>query len=209
MVAEPSVAEPTRDPGSFRDPSGAVFHLDGRVLRYLNPAGAEDFNALATSGLLEALIDRGALIPTRQLDPTEVPVPSGFNPALVLEHDRVPFISYAYEWPFELLRTAALQYLESLRLCLDHGFILKDATPFNTQFLGSHPTMIDVSSFEVYRPGRPWAGYAQFCRTFLNPLMLQSLAGIPYQRWLRSSICVPTGSITPRIPRLISPNRVD
>ena len=31
---------------------------------------------------------------------------------LVLEHDRIPFISYPYEWTFEMLRDAAVLHLE-------------------------------------------------------------------------------------------------
>lgn len=188
MIAQPVFPKPARDPGSFRDPAGAVFHVGHRVLRYLNAQGADDFTALADSGLLESLIGRGSLVPTRVLPASEIPPVDGSKPALVLEHDRVPFISYAYEWPFELLRSAALQYLDTMRTSLDSGFILKDATSFNTQFFGARPSMIDISSFEPYVPGRPWAGYSQFCRMFLNPLLLQSKAGIPFQRWLRSSI---------------------
>ena len=33
---------------------------------------------------------------------------------------------------------------------------------------------IDVGSFEPLREGDPWAGYRQFCQTFLFPLMLQA-----------------------------------
>lgn len=188
MVAQTIADDPIRDPGSFRDPAGGVFHFEGRILRYLSASGASDFTALDNSGLLGELIDRGDLIPTRQLQRSEAPTLQSFDADTVVEHERVPFISYAYEWPFELLRGAALQYLEALRLSLSYGFILKDATTFNTQFLGSRPVMIDVSSFEPYQPGQPWAGYAQFCRMFLNPLLLQSKAGIPFQQSLRSSI---------------------
>jgi hypothetical protein len=31
-------------------------------------------------------------------------------------------------------------------------------------------------------------GYAQFCRTFLNPLLLQPLTGVSFQMWMRSSL---------------------
>jgi hypothetical protein len=180
---------PVRNPGSFRDPAGGVYHYRDRVFRYLTDEGAREFRELANSGLLKQLADSGAVIPTRELaggEATEL----GLDPSipLILEHEPIPFISYMYEWPFELLQTAALQYLTALRLSVEHGFILKDATAFNTQFRGSAPTMIDVASFEPHSPGRPWAGYAQFCRMFLNPLLLHSLTGEPYHHALRSSI---------------------
>lgn len=180
---------PVRDTGSFRDPAGGVYHYRDRIFRFLTNDGAREFRELAASGLLHELIDSGAVIPTRELASGEA-TELGLDPSipLILEHDQIPFISYNYEWPFELLQSAALQYLQSLRVAFQHGFVLKDATAFNTQFIGSAPVMIDVTSFEPYVPGRPWAGYAQFCRMFLNPLLLQSLTGEPYQRWLRSSI---------------------
>ncbi len=189
MPAFVPTAPLSRDPGSFRDPAGGVYHHDGRVFRYLTDRGAADFQSLEASGLLHTLIDQRVLVETTEVSVEQLPVDATSEPpALILEHERVPFISYSYEWPFELLRSAALQYLDVLRLSLDHGFVLKDATSFNTQFFGSRPVMIDVSSFEPYEAGRPWAGYAQFCRMFLNPLLLQSLVGLPYQSWLRASI---------------------
>jgi ribosomal protein L11 methylase PrmA len=177
-----------RDPGSFRDPAGAVHHLDGRVLRvFRDEAGAERFRAVQASGLLERLVASRALVATRVVD--DAAVRSEFpDAALVVEHERIPFISYPYEWPFELLRSAALQYLETLRAALDHGFLVKDATAYNTQFRGVAPTLIDVASFEPYVADQPWYSYSQFCSMFLAPLMLQGLAGLPFQAWLRSSL---------------------
>ena len=188
MVARSSSSQPIRDPGSFRDPAGGEHPTGDRVLRYLNSRGAADFAEFSNSGLFDALVGDGSLIPTRQIGSSEIPRIEDVDAVTVLEHERIPFISYAYEWPLESLQSAALQYLSTLRTSLDHGFILKDATTFNTQFRGDRPTMIDVSSFERYQPGQPWAGYSQFCRMFLNPLWLQSAAGIPYQQSLRSSI---------------------
>ena len=194
--------EPVRNPGSFRDPGGGVYHHHGRVFRYLTVQGLADYRALADSGLLQILIDQGAVIPTSELaaeDAHQLGLDS--SQQLIREHEPIPFVSYMYEWSFELLQAGALQYLAALRLAIQHDFILKDATAFNTQFRGSVPTMIDVSSFEPHIPGRPWAGYAQFCRMFLNPLLLQSLVGEPYQRWLRSSIeGIPPAQLSPRLP---------
>ena len=108
--------------------------------------------------------------------------------ALFVEHPRLPFVSYCYEWPFEMLKAAALLYLDVLLIALDSGYILKDASPYNVQFRGPRPLLIDVSSFAEHQPGQPWAGYNQFCRLFLNPLLLQSLTGVRFQSWLRGSL---------------------
>ena len=87
-----------------------------------------------------------------------------------------------------MLKEAALLQLELTERALDHGLILKDASPYNVQFRGSRPVFIDVSSFERLREGEPWVGYRQFCMLFLYPLMLQGYKGVDFQPLLRGSI---------------------
>ena len=134
------------DPGSFRDPSGVVLHDGQRVLRALQEPAASVIGQLFASGLLPSMIERGAVVGTRMLARDEERALYAALPeaALILEHERVPFISYADEWPFEALRAAALCTLEVLSDALDHGYVLKDATPFNVQFAGVTPRIIDV-----------------------------------------------------------------
>jgi hypothetical protein len=108
--------------------------------------------------------------------------------AAVLRHEPIPFVSYPYEWPFSMLKDAALLELELLRRALDEGLTLKDASPYNVQWRGSKPVFIDVGSFERLREGEPWAGYRQFCTLFLYPLLLQALRGVDYRPLLRGSL---------------------
>src|SRR4029078_10895774 len=90
----------------------------------------------------------------------------------VLEHDRVPFISYPYEWPFGMLQDAALLQLELLEAALDEDVVLKDASPYNVQWVRGKPVFIDVLSFERLEPGAPWVGYRPVCQLFLFPPLL-------------------------------------
>ena len=106
----------------------------------------------------------------------------------MLRHERVPFVSYPYEWPFSMLRDAALLQLELNRRALRAELALKDATPYNVQWRGTQPVFIDVGSFERLRPGEPWVGYRQFCMQFLYPLMLQAYKDLPYHAALRGSL---------------------
>jgi SAM-dependent methyltransferase len=171
------------EPGSFRDPDSRVFTADGRVLRLLSEQGLADWRALAASGLLEEL----AVVGTREVE-EEVPEALHGGVAAVLEHDRIPFVSYPYEWTFAMLKDAALLQLELLRRGIEKGLILKDSSPYNVQFRGARPVFIDVGSFEQLREGEPWAGYRQFCMLFLYPLLLQAWKGVPFQPWLRGSL---------------------
>ena len=187
----PNLAAQTlqRDGGSFRDPDGFVFRQGDRVFRAVLPAAAKRWREFAASGLATELERAELMVATAEVDPTpflaELELPAG---SLVLEHERVPFISYPYEWSFDMLRDAALLELEILERCLRHGWILKDATAYNVQFLGARARFIDVLSFAPVQTGEPWAGYSQFCRLLLYPLMLEAYLHVPFQFWLRSEL---------------------
>lgn len=178
-----------RHPASFRDPASGVILAGNSVYRYFTGDGREDFAALVDSGLLPSLVQRGWVIDAVQADGPASVFPHHIPEAAVLvEHPRLPFISYPYEWPFEMLRDAAILQLDVLLASLEAGLSLKDATPYNVQFQGAKPLFIDLGSFQRYQEGAPWAGYSQFCRLFLNPLLLTSLTGVPFQPWLRGSL---------------------
>ena len=173
------------EPGSFRDPESRVFYAGDEVYRALSADGLSDFEALAATGLL----DDPRLIGTRRAD--DVSALRGLlvhEPAGVLRHERIPFVSYPYEWTFSMLKDAALVQLDLLLAALEHDLVLKDSTPYNVQFRGATPQFVDIGSFERIREGEPWVGYRQFCMLYLYPLLLQSAKGVPFQPWLRGSI---------------------
>jgi SAM-dependent methyltransferase len=87
-----------------------------------------------------------------------------------------------------MLQRAALATLKIAAESLESGFILKDATPYNIQFEGPRAVFIDFGSFAPYVEGQPWAAYSQFCRMFLNPLIVQAYGGIPFRPWLRGEM---------------------
>jgi hypothetical protein len=180
------------EPGSFRDWDSRVFVSPDGIVRALTEAGAADWEALAQSDLFRELTETGELVATevagddvlaevQRLDPS-----GGWTAALV--HGRIPFVSYPYEWPFSMLKDAALLQLRLLSAALAEGLMLKDSTPYNVQWRGARPVFVDVGSFERAREGEPWAGYRQFCMLFLYPLMLEAYRGTPFQPWLRGSI---------------------
>jgi hypothetical protein len=174
------------EPGSFRDPESRVFYAGDQVYRALSPDGMADFEALAASGLL----DDERIVRTEQARDGTPALQDLLvhEPAGILRHERIPFVSYPYEWTFSMLKDAALVQLDLLLAALEHGLVLKDSTPYNVQFKGARPVFVDVGSFERLREGEPWVGYRQFCMLYLYPLLLQSLKGVPFQPWLRGSI---------------------
>jgi hypothetical protein len=172
--------------GSFRDPDSAVFLAGGKVLRGLSGRGAADYEQLSATSFFPRLIGAGQIVGTTGYEGHAPPSPRGAPWARVLEHERVPVISYPFEWSFAMLRDAAALQLGVLRAALDEGMSLKDGTAYNVQFIGSRPTFIDVGSFEP--ASGPWPGYRQFCQTMLFPLMIQAYLGVPFQAMLRGGV---------------------
>lgn len=169
-----------REEASYRDPSGTVFYVDDRVYRGLDAVGLANWTALSTTKFFDAGVKYGSLVATSQAPPESVGIS---DYAAVLEHERIPFISYPYEWSFEMLRDAAATHLDLLRSSLEEDLTMKDGYSFNMQFRGAQPVFIDIGSFEPVAAG-PWIGYRQFCQSFLYPLLLEAHLGVPFQRFL-------------------------
>ncbi len=108
--------------------------------------------------------------------------------AALFEHPKIPFISYPYEWVFSQLKDAALAHLDLQLAAFEQGFVLNDATAFNMQFLHGRPVHIDHMSLSRYREGQVWAGYNQFCRQFLLPLLIEAWSGVSFQSIYRGSL---------------------
>ncbi len=174
------------EPGSYRDRTGRIFYSQGQVFRALTARALPEWEALRATRFFPRLIGAGKVVRTEQVPPGP-DLPAG-TWAAVLRHERIPFISYPYEWCFGMLKEAALLQLELLEAALDEDLSLKDATPYNVQWHGSLPVFIDLLSFHRLREGEPWLGYRQFCELFLFPLFLESYKGIPFQPWLRGSL---------------------
>lgn len=164
-----------------------MFSVDGQIFRGLRSDGVSDYEAFETSDLFRTSMASGQLVATRRADPPEA-FGSDHEWEVFLAHDRVPFVSYPYEWTFSMRRAAALLQLDLTARALDEGLITKDATPYNVVFVGAAPQFIDIGSFERLRRGEPWYGYLQFCRMQLYPLMLQAHLGLDPRAWLRGSL---------------------
>jgi hypothetical protein len=177
------------DPGSFRDRDNAVFLHEGQVFRALSPVARVHWNALKKSAFFTRNIQSSAIIPTEELAVSlQGPSDYGREWPVTLHHEKIPFISYVYEWSSGMLRDAALLQLDLLEQAIVEGFILTDGTPYNVQFRGSEPVYIDVGSFRTFDQKRLWPGYQQFLQLQLYPLMLACLKGISYHPWLRGNL---------------------
>jgi SAM-dependent methyltransferase len=165
---------------SLRDPSGKLILLNDCALRIVYPESESIVSTLLSSPKVLKLIKNGAIVVTNPCNTTEavsiigqsinsLRMPKGVS---FLRHERIPFVSYPFEWPPEMLHAAACLTVEIMGLLLDEGIGLKDATPYNILFRGTSPVFVDFLSFEKRDKHDPtWLCYAQFMRMFLVPLL--------------------------------------
>ena len=174
---------------SFRDPGGFCFFWRGKVLRAVGPAGLPEVESFLASKTARSLSERQQIVSTRRLaheEQVELLACADFQRlagerevAAVFEHERIQFPSYPYEWAPEMLHAAGQLTLEVAQSALEEGFSLKDATPYNVLFDYQGPRFIDLLSFERRNPRDPvWRPCAQFCRTFILPLLAHKSWGL-------------------------------
>ena len=158
-------------PASYRDKAGFVFEYEGKIYRCINKIYFPNYNLLLQTGLYKKLTDAGRLVRHEEVDTSLFSI-GNLNDVKIILPEQLPFISYPYEWSFDMWKDAAIVTLKVLQIALEKGMILKDATPFNIQFNNRRPVFIDTLSFEIYKEGKPWVAYRQFCECFLSPLLL-------------------------------------
>ena len=163
------------NPGSFRDPSGSVFSKDGRIYRSIFKPGVEAFEAVKTAGIYDRLIDAGILISHMEVNKPDF-APRGT--IYCLEHPPLDMVSYPWEWPFSLLKNAALIHLDAMEILIPLGFWMRDASAYNVQFDGTNTRLIDTLSIGPRISDSPWVAYGQFCSHFLAPLAMAAYRDI-------------------------------
>ncbi|MGP8245595.1 MAG: class I SAM-dependent methyltransferase [Bryobacteraceae bacterium] len=164
---------------SFRDPGGFLSLADDRVIRTVHPEGFENLEVCLHSATVRRYAESRSVVSTRIVDGD----PAARQLPIVVEHERIPFPSYAHEWPAEMLLAAGDLTLSLAEDLLSEGLGLKDATPHNVLFEGPRAVFVDVLSFERRDACDPiWLADAQFTRSFLIPLVLYQRLGLPLQR---------------------------
>jgi hypothetical protein len=156
-------AEIEHHPLSYADPSGRLFSWRGDLYRGVYPDRATFYRDLFASGVAAALIEKGLMI---DAEPANL---CADEFGLILKCQRVPFVSYPFEWSSEMLRSAALLMLDLQRELLRHGLVLQDGQSWNILFDGARPVYVDWGSIAPASHGA-WAGDSDFRGFFLYPL---------------------------------------
>lgn len=163
-----------RDSGSFRDPDGFIVHIGDRVFRVLNKSGSDIWRKISNSKIWIEL--QGLVVGTEELSSSsseyELIRKKFPQTECILEHNRIPMISYPPEWTPSMLIDAGLHTLKIQLILHKHGYTLKDASAYNIQFIGSRPVFIDITSIENPERLDIWHALGQFHRHFLYPALL-------------------------------------
>ena len=145
------------------NPAGRLYRDGDRILREIYPQHATAVSEWLASDLARRWMQQRRMVPTS--------IQQKCSGRLVsLEHERIAFPTYPWEWtPSQSFQAASL----TLDLCeeaVDEGYILKDATPLNILFSGSRAIFVDVLSFERRNPRSPlWIAYADWPEHFSSP----------------------------------------
>jgi len=177
------------DPASFRDPSGHILHSPQGVYRSLDGESYKLVRNFLQSPAYSDLVERGLLIPTELVDDatqTILAEEEGLSDRFYLQHKKLWFISYPYEWTTEMLVDAARCTLSVQATLMEHGSTMKDASAYNVQFdfgaWGPAPIFIDLGSIEPSSDNRGlWMPYKQFVSHFLLPLLYHRDMGYDFK----------------------------
>jgi SAM-dependent methyltransferase len=129
---------------SFRDVSGRMFTWKGRSFTAISSEFSDLYSQLFDKGIVDQLIKRNLLIETsitdHQVDGYEI----------VLEHKKIPFITYPFEWPREMLKRASLLEIDLEIALAEFDLTLKDASSYNVLFDGTKPYHFNICSIQKY-----------------------------------------------------------
>ena len=174
---------------SYKDPIAGVFYSDGKVYRYIGKDDFPFFEGVLANKTVKKLMTTGMLVNTAVIDEKDIPGVEGvFENKFYLQHDKIPFISYIYEWTLSMIKEAALFTLELQKKLIGENLSLKDATPYNVQFAGHKPVFIDFCSIEPISNNGVWFAHNQFMQMFAYPLLLRNYNDIDIKDIMLSRI---------------------
>ena len=98
------------------------------------------FQELQSSDLVARLLECGQLWPANLVDDSDIPDDvlshARARNAHVIEHPRLPFVSYPYEWPFALTKRAALLHIDLHLELLADDYSLVDGSAYQRAIHG-------------------------------------------------------------------------
>jgi hypothetical protein len=156
-------------PGSTgKDADGRLFEWEGELYRGIHAANAQGYLDLLSSDAFQRLAGRGALVPTEASDLQL----EGFE--LVVRHERLPRVSYPFEWSWPMLKDAGLALLDVNLELVRAGYLTKDPSSWNVLFVDTRPAYVDFTNiWPLERTGYALTTWPEWFRAYYTyPLRL-------------------------------------
>ena len=124
------------------DSGGEVFLNQDRVFRGIYPGYGDLYRKVLRTCEVHDLFRLG-IVATREARANPYP---NLPYELVLEHEKIPFISYPHEWTTSMLKDAAIFHIDLYMGLGLHDLTIKDWHPLNILFKGAEPVFVDFAS---------------------------------------------------------------
>lgn len=124
------------------DTAGELFRDDEKIIRGIYPKYELLYRDVLKICEKNNLFQYGIVNTSERKEP--------FNPEhtfnLLLEHERIPFITYPHEWSASMMKDAALFHIDLFMQLEKYGLTLKDWHPYNILFKNTDPVFVDFLS---------------------------------------------------------------
>lgn len=180
------------------DGIGTLFSWQGKLLRGIRAEHAAFYRGLFETGLVDRLVKQGLLIASNTV---EIQVPGH---ELVIEHQRVPFVTYPTEWCGAMLQAAAVATLDLQLELLKADATLDDAHAWNILYDGSKPVMVDLTAIEPRTTDGRWRAEQDFRFCMMYPALLAARGRADFGRLLTDTLTVRDCDITALLPYALS-----
>ena len=124
------------------DTVGEPFVSGDRLLRGIYRGNADSVRRVLRTVTENDLFAHG-IVATRELEANPHPE---LDYEMVLEHERIPFVTFPHEWSPSMFKEAALLHIALYERLEEHGLTLKDWHPHNILFVGTRPVFVDFTS---------------------------------------------------------------
>lgn len=124
------------------DSSGEIFIENDRILRGIYKGKGSQVRKVLEI-LTKADLRQRNIVETSVID-SHPHMGLGYD--LILEHSKIPFISYPHEWSASMFKDAALLHIDLYTHLSASGLTLKDWHPYNILFNNSSPIFVDFTS---------------------------------------------------------------
>lgn len=151
-------------PSSTADPVGRVFMWKNKIYRAVREEYVSFYKKLFDDGIFDKLNNTGYLINTA-IAPFSL---DGYG--LILQHEKITFPSYPFEWCGEMFRDAAILMCDFTHELFEYDLEIKDIHSYHIFFESNQPKFIDIGSIIKRTQKSKWFLAKDFFYWMIFPL---------------------------------------